>query len=62
MKKKYEKPQLEGGIMKKKYEKPQLEVLELHYQPALLLPASGGGYTDEVLAPDFDSEIVIFEN
>jgi len=41
--------------MKKTYEKPQLEVVELRYQKALLLPASVGGYTDENLAPFFDS-------
>jgi hypothetical protein len=41
--------------MKKTYEKPHLEVVELRYQKALLLPASVGGYTDENLAPFFDS-------
>ena len=42
--------------MKKIYEKPQLEVLELLHQDALLLPASGGGSTDEALSRGFDFE------
>lgn len=41
--------------MKKTYEKPHLEVVELRYQKALLLSASTGFFTDEVLAPYFDS-------
>jgi hypothetical protein len=45
--------------MKKTYEKPHLEVVELRYQKALLLPVSGALLTDEVLAPDYATEVLL---
>jgi len=45
--------------MKQTYRKPQLEVLQLHYQRALLLSVSGALLTDEVLAPDYATEVLL---